>query len=399
MRSYNASERIPDFELFQTHQISVPLERTKYLFMSMFLSRALNLKDESSILDPASYKAKTHVSLVEILPHIAIPSDLWLLSEIGIPHLKVKVALLKDINAMLARVLDSLNNGEYFMLDDHLLRSFETRVAEYRMTELSPDFTAVQSEEPQIEDTSELDHVSELSLSIKDYPADTDTMSVSSASTRTGSMSKNSNRMSTFSRDLLLGKRKLSIFGLNQHLKPVLLPPNEDRVSGNPGRTLQISPETPPSEPSNTHQFVTQKSSQMNGLLLKSKFYNKLVKRRDLEVADPASLSASSTPSYLSLVGAPGQGDTDGYSSRRFLVSTTQRIENQKDKYHFYSQTKTLGENIEALVAGFGRRGSQANLVTLMEFIKNHVFKFVVADICHMIIAKAQAGLVRDILF
>lgn len=399
--AHENNDSIFDLAEFQALLLSLPIESTKYSFMSMLLARALNLKDEAMILAPSSYKSKKHVSPVEILPQIAVPGDLWLASDIGIRDLKVKIALLKEVNAMLLRCLGEIASGRPLMLDEALINALASRVEEYKLTEFTASRPQLLYPSFREDDEYESDTASVSNASFKELVPDTDDASVysESGSSRPGSFSgsRSSSRVSTLPRDFMLGKRKLSFFGHTLSPKPDAGSPTENRKSLALTNTLQLSPSVMSSE-----TFGPQKSSQINGLLSKSKFYNKLVKRRDLQALASSSTTTMAGSAQMlyrnSASGFDPQESHNGAARNAALSSATQRIENQKDKYRFYAQTKSLGEHIQLLAACFDRRVSQPNLIMLMEFVKNYVFKFVVVDICQMILAKAHMGLMRDLL-
>lgn len=83
------------------------LKQLKYAFMSMLLLRVLNLEDEQTIvLGTALEMAKlAQKSPPEILPQIAVPPTLWLQEDVVLHELKIKVALLREINGMLQKFL------------------------------------------------------------------------------------------------------------------------------------------------------------------------------------------------------------------------------------------------------------------------------------------------------
>lgn len=79
-------------------------------------------------------------------------------------------------------------------------------------------------------------------------------------------------------------------------------------------------------------------------------------------------------------------------------MSDAQRAQNQRQKLEYYVETRKLGDHVRQLAACFGRRDSHDDLVTLLEFVKNFIFRFVVVDICHMLFAKSQISWVRELL-
>ncbi|KAM9888666.1 hypothetical protein OXX69_013015, partial [Metschnikowia pulcherrima] len=89
----------------QALSLSATFENTKYSFMSMFISRVLNLRDENQISNPTLDASTKRSPNAEILPQITIPQDLWQASEISIKNVKEKTEALEAANAILAQIL------------------------------------------------------------------------------------------------------------------------------------------------------------------------------------------------------------------------------------------------------------------------------------------------------
>ncbi|KAF8004362.1 hypothetical protein HF325_001810 [Metschnikowia pulcherrima] len=384
------SEHINGLRHIQALLLSATFENTKYSFMSMFISRVLNLKDENQIFNPTLDALIKRNPNAEILPQITIPQDLWQASEIQ------KTEALEAANAILAQSLEELNEREYFTIDESLISSLKDRVTEQKFTELALEslhFTSLPEDE-ELEDQG-LDSIA----SLKHLPTEADASSINSGSSRPSSFSgTRSSRVSSISRDLMLGKRKLSIFGHHQQ-KSEPVPHGEDRKSVGlqhltPNLTSLTSLDTNTSQPAST-----QKASQINGLLLKSKFYNKLVKRRDLQALIPGLGSGSGAlSSYRNSTSGTDPQDNTTLARSSYHMSDAQRAQNQRQKLEYYVQTRKLGDHVRQLAASFGRRDSHDDLVTLLEFVKNFIFRFVVVDICHMLFAKTEISRVRELL-
>ncbi|KAM9908551.1 hypothetical protein OXX69_005999 [Metschnikowia pulcherrima] len=389
------SEHINGLRHIQALSLSATFENTKYSFMSMFISRVLNLRDENQISNPTLDASTKRSPNAEILPQITIPQDLWQASEISIKNVKEKTEALEAANAILAQILEELNERDYFTIDEGSISSLKDRVTEQKFTELaleSSHFTSLpEDEEP--EDQG-LDSIA----SLKHSPTEADASSINSGSSRPSSFSgTRSSRVSSISRDFMSGKRKLSIFGHHQQ-KSEPVPHGEDRKSvGSQHLTSNLTSLT--SSDTNTSQPAsTQKASQINGLLSKSKFYNKLVKRRDSQASVTGLGSGSgASSSYRNSTSGTDPQDNTTLARSSYHMSDAQRAQNQRQKLEYYVQTRKLGDHVRQLAASFGRRDSHDDLVTLLEFVKNFIFRFVVVDICHMLFAKSQISWVREL--
>lgn len=386
------SERKDDLDpitvdAFQALLLSMPLESSKYAFISMFLARMLNVPNDKAIVDAATSPPSTTQSArgtpAEILPQVAVPLDLWLRPDVSILNLKLKVAILREVNSVLLGYAESLQTNELFLLDEIALMSLEKRISDCNLLDfnrLEPQrgFDGIRED-----DEYELDDAIGPMPPLKRSTVGTDTMLLpQSALTRPLSTASSINRISTLSRDLMGGKRKFSFLG--QHHSPTL-PAAEDQRRASyhpttPNRTLPVLQPLP--------QFGNGNS---NGFLSKSKLYNKIKKRRELYSligSTPTSVSSSaSQPSFRRKSSAYDMHEAANGSAKPVdEASAFQLIENQRDKHEYYVQAQMLGEKSNFFIGYIGRSGSRANLLRIMEFIKNYVFKFITVDMAHMII-------------
>lgn len=375
---------------FKSLHISTPLEASKYSFISMFLSRALNLSSDTLLLDSAGadlHNGSRTKLPVELLPHVAVPADLWLVHDIVIRALLVKIPILREVNALLLLYAESLRTGELFLIDEALLVHLENQIVHNHLF----DYT-IHDPEPPFESLAEVEEFEEhpdeeSSVFLRRSVSLSSGMpGLSRASSRSVSNShKSFNRISSFSRELVGNKRKTSLISL-----PPSLPVAKEEPSISPGSSplgLPVLPTTPQFSSSHRDSNFSAHSI-ASGLLSKSRIYNMMKKRRELAnlvTSLPASVSsANSTPSTKR---KSHPYDTDSKNGLRVSrLTAVQKAENQRQKHEYYLQVKMLGELTHTLVGFLGKSGLRANLMRLMEFIKNCVFKFILVDICHMIV-------------
>ncbi|KAK8441662.1 hypothetical protein ACI3LY_000027 [Candidozyma auris] len=364
------------------------LKQSKYAFMSMLLLRVLNLEDEQTIVSgTASEMAKlAQKSPPEILPQIAVPPTLWLQEDVVLHESKIKVALLREINGMLQKNVQSLSSEELFLLDDTTLMYYEKLLNAYdflKFNKPAPSFDAFR------EDDEYEDYDDDSSMSA--YPSYMDTNSGRtsiSESARPGSFARSvssgsyKSRMSTLSKDF----RKLSFLKLNGHEDKEDTPPSPISPISAPQRSMSataFSRDSQGSRDSSSHNH----RDQLNALLSKSKFYNKL-RRRDSTasyssaVSTPTSVTSNASNPSTRRKSSSGFGD----KKSRQRLTESQKQENQRNKLDYYVQVKELEENTKQLVGFLGKPGSRASLVRLMDFVKNNVFRLVLIDVSSMIV-------------
>lgn len=380
------SLNLDDFKLLN---LSVSLESTKYAFISMLLSRVLNLKSEALLLDPQATEQgpKQKVARpVELLPLVAVPNDLWLVQEITIRNSQTKTSILREVNALVLLYVEALKENKLHLIDEPLLLSLEKRITEFNFTDfnnkldIEHGFDALNEAEEYEESTIDENYSVFSRRSIIGMP-DARPRPMSTAS------SKNINRLSTMSSTFGVNKRKFSILG--QPSLPVAEEERHPLQPTTPTKTLPIMNALP--RFSNGHRELNFSAHSIaSGILSKTKIYSKMKKRRELAnlvVSTATTLSSvSSAPSYRR---QSTQYDGDLKSPARFnntQVSAVQKAENQRSKHEYYLQTKILGELTKSLVGYLGKSGLRGNLMRLLEFIKNYVFKFILVDICHMIV-------------
>lgn len=384
----------PDFinlDEFKSLNLSVSLESTKYAFISMMLSRVLNLKNESLLLDPLGSEPRPKSKSarpVELLPQVAVPNDLWLIQDIVIRNMPVKTSILREVNAMVLLFVEALQENKLHLIDDKLLSSLERRIHDYNLTDFNntsepdPTFESLIEAEEYEESAADENYSVFLRRSILGGP-DISARTSRPMSTVSG---KNINRLSSFSRDFVINKRKFSILG--QPSLPVAEEEKSPLQPTTPTKTLPVLNSLP--RFSNSHRESNFSAHSIaSGIFSKSKIYSKMKKRREL-----ANLVTSTTTSISSVSSAPSyrrksnpyEGDAKNAARLSSQFSVSQKAENQRSKHEYYLQTKILGELTNLLVGYLGKSGLRGSLMRLLEFIKNHVFKFILVDVCRMIV-------------
>lgn len=351
------------------------LKLLKYAFMLMLLLRVLNLDDELEITKLSGLKESLKGSEAEeVLPQITVPPTLWLEEHVALTELKIKVALLKEINGMLCKNVQTLQLEEIFLLDDTTLLYYEKLLNAY-------DFLKFNRTVPLFEAFREDDEYEDYD-DVSVYPEMLRRTSASDlarpgSSARLVSSGSYKSRMSTLSRDF----RKLSFLGLNGHEEKDEQPPLPILPMSAPPQRSSLGSATLP----HPHR------DQFNTLLLKLKFYNKL-RRRDSGASYSSALSTptsmTSNTSNSSIRRKSSQGFQD--KSPKDRLTDAQKQENQRSKLEYYVQVRELAENTQVLVNYLGKPGSRASLVRLMDFVKNNVFRLVLIDISAMIVEYAH---------
>lgn len=374
-----------NFHDFDALQLSVPVETTKYDFVEKFLTRVMNLKRPNDILlfGESNLKlSKKRPKCVEILPQVAVPPDLWLEPQIAIQYIKIKNAVLKEVNQHLRQCLDALRDGESPPFDESVLLVLESRIKESNFLDFarSDSETEFRFSSLNEEDEEESPSTEEESLMIEKKATPLPDRPISRSRTTSGSFSHNMGRLSSFSRDIKSSTRKFSFLS-HQNTKHN----TDDQIKcytppQTPPQSLPIIPT--PSLSSSTSQRDVSHSS----LLSKSKLYKKIKKRREL--AALVSTTATSVASMNSGTSMKRKSNANEYQEKKTTTpfTTTQQYDNQKDKYEYYCQLGELAKCTGELIKHLNQTSYKHELVLLMDFIKAVVFKFILIDVSHMII-------------
>lgn len=361
-----------NFDDFLSLHISVSLDSTKYAFITMFLARVLNLKDENAILNDDSpfQPSKPDPELaMEVVPQVIVPELLWLCPSVLISNAKIKIAVLENANALLGLCVEALQLNELFLLDEAAVAYCEHQINSHRLLEYNPrdsepNGVTANGEVPSTNDvlpknTKTTPNQQYETLSLFSRP-------VSTASSR----SINLSRILTFSKEFIHSKKKFSFHGHNQ--SPIM-PVAEE--------SSQTAPSTPPPAlPQLASPPVLSSRDSYSSLLSKSRIYNK-IKRRGLQA-----LVSTDTPPQTTASISPTTMLKSPAESRPglFLVSRIHLADVRKDKKNYYTQVRLLSAHTLELSKFLGRLGSRANLVRLMEFVKNYIFKMIIVDFALM---------------
>lgn len=408
---------------------------SKYSFICLFLSRVLNIKDFNTILNDNNanvpHKKKRPV---EILPGIAIPQDLWLYHEIIIKNVKIKTSLVHEINDMLVKHLQASTDSE---LDQSTL-SFQKLLMAYKFLEMPErktfyvDYTTSdldlafkeEDEEDDLEgndsnskslsrtDSNETFDASHESLTIDSEDPTTSSTSLQSLNSHTTTLSNghtnsllSSKRISSLSRDLMSKKRFLSLLG------------NNGKNTSNFSETRSVSDSA--SYVSHASSITsgsiqeedTKKHQALNGLLAKSRLYNKIKKHRELSGSMNSATSGHSSFSYsnrnsISTVSTNisskrrassslatefnDKASIKTASSIPFPKLTSHQIyANRKLKYEYYTELHTLNKLAHEMISLLSDAPSHST-IELLDFLQHYVLKLVVIDLSQMLIDYAH---------
>lgn len=383
---------------FKSLYVSAPIESTKFAFIPLFLSRVLNLKPETLLLDasindlPSLFKKRPSQ---ELLPQVAMPSDLWLVPEITIRNIGIKTAILREVNTFLLLYIESLQTNELFLIDDALISRLEKRIMDFHLTE----FNSNHEPEPQFDSLNEADEYEEndsevYSVFLRRSLNGNRDLVMSKTTSRPMSTASSKHRLSSFSRDFAAQRRKLSSFLGQQALA------EEDKEALKPTTPHQNMPvfSSLPQLPPTGHKGENSGTLPHANGIFKSRIYSKIKKRREL--ASSVTSTANSVNSVNSSTSARRKSSaseidpkTPGKMSPP--LSEMQRADNQRRKHEYYLQTKMFSELTKVITGFVGRSGLRANLSRLMDFVKSSVFRFILVDTCQMIMDYGQYKLLH----
>lgn len=155
------------------------------------------------------------------------------------------------------------------------------------------------------------------------------------------------------------------------------------------------------------------KQQALNNLLAKLKLYHKIKKHRELSSSLNSNTLGHSSFSYSNRNSISTTNTSNSAHSRRRASSTVttpdfnerslmqpvripmiqfptlspvQKQENQKIKLEYYVQLKRLTNIISSMIDNINKSVHSHNLIKLVEFVKNYVFKFIIIDVSQMII-------------
>lgn len=375
--SFDEESRSLEFEVLA---LKLSLESGHYSFMTMFIQRVLNVsKDSRNIFQDPAFKPR-YKPPFEILPQIYIPHDLWLMQQVCIPDVAEKITLLREANAILHYYLTILAAGELFLVDERKLASFELRAADYCLIQTShnklrniliPEMSPTIIEE---------ESSNELSAS-SPGPNGHNLPNLDPLVTPGTAIF---NKLPSIPHSLNKPKRKNGLLG-HVSVFPGFL--NSDSVTQPSSSSVLslLSPTSLSASPlrSNSAHFFS-----------RSKIYAKIKKKREL-----LGLVVTASTSGTVGVGSTGPESASSDLSSIFdinpITMSERFLENQKQKYAYYVEIRLVKESIKKLLAYLTRPGILANLIKLLDFIRAFIFKFIVVDVCRMIINYGHAKVVE----
>lgn len=451
-------------ERFQLLSLSIPAETTKYTFIRLFLTRVLNLKDESLITQPRdkahlrqlgaldappsniTHSSHQHLKhgkrrgTPEVLPGIALAPDLWLRDEVTIKDIKIKVALLNEITTMIGSELDAAEKTgkNDVIINEATLAYYQKLLVAYKFLEVPKresfnSYYALNNMDLSLrEEEEDAEEADDINADDCKQIARTTSNQSSTASQKTFHSFGNpftSNVPSPGSTPAQTYSTLLSSSANPPQASPVAHVSNNKRISAltaSKKRFLTLlghngSSDAGPLEklngatslPSPISEDDGKKQQALNNLLAKSRIYSKIRKHRELASSMSSNISNPSNLSYSNRNSVNTTASTNSTSSRRRISSTLaspdtsdsrisahvlanasgfpslsilQINENKRTKLEYYNLLGKLSHLATRMLAIISERGGDHNLMKVMDFIKNYVFKFIIIDVSQMII-------------
>lgn len=261
----------------------------------------------------------------ELMPNVTVPPMLWLDPLSSIDNARLKISFLKEINEMLAKAVSSLKSGETPEIKESTLIHYRKLMAAYNMLDFSNEKS--ESFDDFYDDSQSLrTATSESSYKEKRVVSLHAEPLEKPQSTRPNSTGSHGlTRLSSFSRELMHSqKQKLSFVGNMVSRQPLRSSVSED----------------------------DDKSS------MKLRIYS-MIKRRELYTLSSVS------------VGLTMRQDSRG--------SATLKVERQRDKLEYYQQLQQLSGVVREL-------SMLGGVELLFEFLTTSVFRFIVVDVCHLLV-------------
>lgn len=369
-----------DLELsrpFQRLSLAIPIDAKRYFIMCRFFSIILNV-DSSSFEDgPAKVSELAKKEPVELLPNVAFPADIWLRDDVAIKDARVKTTMLLEINSWLEQELTGataeMNEEATLSYYEKLLRAYNFYEMPQRASlALMPD-TVLREED---EDNAKATPPPQIQRPVL-------------APRPTLAPNGTTKRVLVLLREIINSrKRFLTLLGGHQE------PPN-----GTQHRILLVGLQQ--------SEVGDEDKQNFNNLLAKSKIYTKLKKNRELGLLILLLATASL---YLnrSSVGTLHSQLLHGLRRRLLLMGgfedprglmtlilPEQKRENRKAKCEYYIQLTKLfavaDTILKTLTETTDPKMSNTKLVRFLEFIKKKVFRFIIVDICLLVMDYGQA--------
>lgn len=421
---------------FQRLSLAIPREPANFAFITLFLSRVLNLNNPDTLIraDPVHQftTAPPAGRPTEVVPNIAVPADLWLVDNIQIKNVKIKTTMLAEINGILGinkdqnSALDSDNSRlqkDSPLVDDNTLLYYEKLLAAYKVYEV-PNRYSITSMSP-VSASSTASPISsgppharvDFPLKEEDNEEDADHDDTKLANT-TSSQSSNGS-LKTAETPTHSSTKRVSGFGQRKRFLALM---GQGHKGDEQGTTVssQPSPQLSLASPHTTqvsgNEEENKRQQALNSMLAKSRIYNKIKRHREsgssFTSATSSGLSSRNSVSTTTTVlsgssrrrssasyGASTDGEMRSMAAPYLgmplspipLLAPQQKSENRRAKYEYYVQLQDLLQTTEKVLAmAMASPGGDGGVTRFVEFIRKRVLRFIIIDVFQMIMDYGQ---------
>lgn len=378
-------------QAFQSLSLSIPVDTAKYKKMYLFLSKVLNVSDENVILQTEEQGRHYIMNRepIEVLNRVYLPHDTWLKGEVTIKDIKIKSNMLLEINNMIEKELPGTID-QVVQIDDTIINYYEKLLTAFKVYEI-----------PCQEDESRHDSIGD---SLKEEDDEDASLYDSNDISRT---------QTTISTTSL--KTRLSIFNRYSSRRSSSMSTKKGVLS-TAGQSADTNDASSIVYPNGTVKNEEERKKGFNNILTKSRIYNKLKKHR-LTGSVTSNISSPSNTPYSNRNSVSTTMTYNSYNSRRResssfaspeitegriltipspkenqlpILTATQKQENQRDKFEYYSQMKRLKFLTRRVIKHLDHSQEAYDLVKILEFVNKYVVKFIFIDISQMIILYGQ---------
>lgn len=380
LEHFNIEERSP------MPRVSGETDLLKYWPVLEFLTQVTGLENEEDILkdNVKIQEPQQDGAMGELLSNFKIPQDMWLREEVAVKDIRIKTNILLEINNMVERDLLGVRI-EDMRVDENVLAYYEKVLIAFKFLEIN----RVGEDENGKENNP------------REYDEDLESDELTRVSTN---QSSNSLRPKSF----LNGYMGSMMSHRRNSLKKRDSTSSKSRL---PSSATLYEEEEHDHLKSQTATEDDKKKQPLNGLLAKSKLYNRVKKHRELSgslnslassqsnVSQNNRNSISTTASNnsarkkSSTIMSPnfnifkGNGISPGPQSLAALAVNREEV--QREKYDYYIQVKRLKLNIQTILAIRDEKSFQQQ-VKILRFISRYVFRFIAIDVFEMIVKYGQ---------
>lgn len=378
-------------QAFQSLSLSIPVDTAKYKKMYLFLSKVLNVSDENVILQTEEQGIHYIMNRepIEVLNRVYLPHDTWLKGEVTIKDIKIKSNMLLEINNMIEKELPGTID-QVVQIDDKIISYYEKLLTAFKVYEI-----------PCQEDGSRHNSICDSLKEEDDEDASIyDSNNISRAQTKISTTSL---------------KTRFSIFNGYSSRRSSSMS-TKKRVLSTGGQSVDANDASSIVYPNGTVKNEEKRKQGLNNILSKSRIYNKLRKHR-LTGSVTSNISSPSNTPYSNRNSVSTTMTNNSFNSRRRgsssfaspeitegriltipspkenqlpILTATQKQENQRDKFEYYSQMKRLKFLTRRVIKHLDHSQESYELVKILEFVNKYVVKFIFIDISQMIILYGQ---------